>query len=45
MIQSVHTDVVKYNWACQMQLPILDLQYIKAELSYDFDFLHMVRHP
>ena len=28
-----------------MQLPILDLQYVKADLSYDCHFLHMVRHP
>ena len=45
MIQSIYMGVVRDIWACQKWLPILNLQYVKTELSYDDDFMHMGRHP
>ena len=45
MIQFIHMGEVRYIWACQKRLPILNLQYVKTELSYDYDFMHMGRHP
>ena len=44
IIQSIHMCVVRYTWACQKLFPILNLQYVKTELSCDADFLHMGRY-
>ena len=30
--------------ACQKYFPILNQQYVKTELSYDVEFLHISRH-
>ena len=36
--QSIHMGVVRRTWSYQKQFPIFNVQYVKAELSYDGDF-------
>ena len=43
MIQSIHMGLVRHTWVTQFS--ILNLQYVKTGLSYDVDFLFMLRHP
>ena len=43
LIQFIQMSVVKHTWVFEKQLSILNLQYFKTELSYDSDFLHIVR--
>ena len=45
MIQSIHVGVFRHTWVCQKLFRILKMQYVKTELSYDGDFLHVRRHP
>ena len=44
MIQSIHMCVVRHTWASQKFFPILSLQYVKTEMRYDADLLHVGIH-
>ena len=44
MIQSFHLGVISHKGLCQKYFPKLNLQYFKTELSYDGNFLHVVKH-
>ena len=41
VIQFIHMDLVRCTWTCQMEFPMLNMQYFKIELSFNADFLHM----
>ena len=43
LIQSIHMGVVRPTWAFQKYFSISNLQYIKNQLIYNTDFLHMGR--
>ena len=33
--QFIHMGVVRHTWICQKKFPILDMQYVKTEMSFD----------
>ena len=41
LIHSIHIGVVNLTSACKEWFSILNLEYVKTELSYDTDFLYM----
>ena len=44
LIQSIYMVLDRHNWACQKQFPWSKPQYVKSNVSYDTDFLHVGRH-
>ena len=43
-IQFIHMGAIRHTSACYKYFLILNLQYVKTELSYDANFLHMGKH-
>ena len=43
LIQFIHIGVVRHTWAFHKKFSVLNMHYVKTELRYDGEFLHVAR--